>query len=64
MFKTKAMVHSLNNLDEVTIISEDGPNNVVVEYNGKRYTAIFNPFSGLYYVDDVYGVISDSKEKE
>jgi hypothetical protein len=58
------MVHSLNDLDEVTIISEDGPNNVVAEYKGKRCTAIFNPFSGLYYVDDVYGVISDSKEKE
>lgn len=64
VFKTKAMVHSLNDLDEVTIISEDGPNNVVAEYKGKRCTAIFNPFSGFYYVDDVYGVISDSKEKE
>jgi hypothetical protein len=64
VFKTKAMVHSLNDLDEVNIISEDGPNNVVAEYKGKRCTAIFNPFSGLYYVDDVYGVISDSKEKE
>ena len=53
VFKTKAMVHSLNDLDEVTIISEDGPNNVVAEYKGKD-TAIFNPFSGFYYVDDVW----------
>jgi hypothetical protein len=64
VFKTKAMVHSLNDLDEVTIISEDGPNNVVAEYKGKRCTAIFNPFSGFYYVDDVYGVISGLKKEE
>lgn len=58
-FKVKAMVHSLNNFAEVTIISEDGPNNVVAEYRGKRYTAIFNIFNGNYYVDDIYGLIED-----
>lgn len=63
MKKVQAMVHSLNALDEVTIISENyenGMNKVIAEYNGKRCTAIFNPFSGYYYVDDVYGVIEDS----
>ncbi len=64
MFQTKAMVHSLQALAEVTIISEDGPNNVVAEYQGKRCTAVFNVFSGLYSVDDVYGIISESKNKE
>jgi hypothetical protein len=54
-FKTKAMVHSLQALDEVTILEDNGNNNVVAEYNGQRCTAIFNIFSGLYYVDDVYG---------
>ena len=44
MFQTKAMVHSLQALAEVTIISEDGPNNVVAEYQGKRCTAVFNVF--------------------
>lgn len=57
MFKTSAMVHSLNAIAEVTIISESGNNNVIAEYNGIRCTAIFNPFSCLYYVDDVYGII-------
>lgn len=63
MKKVQAMVHSLKALDEVTIISENyenGVNEVVAEYNGKRYTAIFNPFSGYYYVDDLYGEIKES----
>ena len=57
MFQTQAIVHSKKALDTVTIISEDGPNNVVAEYNGKCYTAIYNVFVGLYYVDDIYGEI-------
>lgn len=58
MFKIKAMVHSLNVLDEVTILSENGNNDVTAEYQGKICTAVFNVFSGLYYVDDVYGIIN------
>ena len=55
--KVKAMIHSLNAQDEVTIISENGNNNVIAEYEGKQYTAIFNPFTCLYYVDNVYGEV-------
>ena len=29
----------------------------------KLCTAIFNPFSGYYYVDDIYGVIEESKKE-
>ena len=56
--KTSAMVHSLNAQAEVTILEKTGDNQYVAEYNGTRCTAIFNPFVGLYYVDDIYGVIS------
>lgn len=56
----KAMVHSLKALDDVIIIRENGINNVIAEYKGKKCTAVFNPFSGLYYVDDIYGVIENS----
>jgi hypothetical protein len=59
MFKIKAQVHSLNAQDDVSILHEKGPNDVIAEYDGKRYTAIFNPFAGLYYVDDLYGVLKD-----
>jgi ribosomal protein S27AE len=59
MFKIKAFVHSLSDKDEVLILHEDGFNDVVAEYKGKRCTAIFNPFVCLYYVDDIYGELRD-----
>lgn len=59
MFKIKAQIHSLQAQDEVTILHEKGNNDVIAEYNGKRCTAIFNPFVCLYYVDDLYGVLPD-----
>ena len=60
MFKVKAIVHSLKDLDTVTILSENGPNDVTADYNGQKCTAIYNVFNGLYYVDDIYGLIDDS----
>ena len=59
MFKTKAMIHSLKAQDEVTILHEKGCNDVIAEYNGTRCTAIFNPFSCLFYVDNIYGILQD-----
>ena len=59
MFKRNAMVHSLQAQDEVTILHENGLNDVIAEYKGKRCTAIFNIFVGLFYVDDIYGVLPD-----
>jgi hypothetical protein len=55
MFKTQAMVHSLEARDEVTILHENGPNDVIAEYKGGLYSAVFNVFVGLYYVDNLYG---------
>jgi len=55
------MVHSLKAQDEVAILHENGCNDVIAEYKGKRYTAIFNPFSCLYYVDDKYGILRDQQ---
>ena len=43
---------------EVTILQYNGDNDIIVEYNGKKCTAIYNIFAG-YYVDDIYGVIKD-----
>lgn len=55
--KVKAMIHSLSSLDEVEILSHQDNNNVIALYQGKKCTAVFNIFTGLYYVDDVYGVV-------
>ncbi len=55
MFTVQAMIHSLRATDTATIITHTDNNNVVAEYKGQRCTAIFNPFVGLYYVDNIYG---------
>lgn len=54
-FTTQAMVHSLKATGTVTILEHKDNNNVIAEYNGQRFTAIYNIFTGLYYVDDIYG---------
>lgn len=60
---TEAIVHSLRELAMVEIVEHTDNNHCLARYDGKLCTAIFNPFSGYYYVDDVYGVIEES-EKE
>ena len=59
-FKTEAMVHSINAIKEVEIIEKRGDNDYLAKVGDVVCTAIFNPFIGLYYVDDVYGVVKSS----
>lgn len=54
-----AMIYSLNSTDLAKIILKAGDNEYIAEYKGKHCTAIYNPFSGYYYIDDVYGVIKN-----
>ena len=61
--KVQAYIHSLkdhvNNrhvLGEAEIIKGIGDNRYLAEVNGVRCTAIFNFFTGAYYVDDVYSI--------
>ncbi len=61
--KVEAYIHSLKDheydrhvLGEAEIIQKIGDNLYLAEVNGVRCTAIFNPFVGRYFVDDVYGV--------
>ena len=63
MMKDEAYIHSLKGheqdrhvLGEAEIIQCIGDNLYLAEYRGVRCTAIFNPFAGKYFVDDVYGV--------
>lgn len=48
--------HNRNVLGEAEIIRRIGDNLYLAEANGVRCTAIFNFFTGAYYVDDVYGI--------
>lgn len=56
--KVIAMVHSKEQREEVELLEKIGDNNYLVKTNdGVKCTAIFNPFVGIYYADDIYGVI-------
>ena len=62
--KVYAYIHSLkdkktdtNVLGECEILEHIDNNNVIAKYDGIRYRAIFNPFVGRFFVDDVYGRI-------
>ncbi|MDR2712048.1 MAG: hypothetical protein LBB91_02920 [Clostridiales bacterium] len=62
--KCECFIHSLkqgekNVLGEATIIKQLGENDYLAEYNGVKCHAIFNIFSGYYYVDDKYGIIKE-----
>jgi len=67
--KVEAYIHSLKDkvhdrhvLGEAEIIRRIGDNRYLAEYNGVHCTAIFNPFAGRYYVDDVYGVQEEGRK--
>ena len=62
-----AYIHSLKDhendrhvLGEATIIKKIGDNLYLAEVNGVKCTAVYNPFVGYYFVDDVYGVVKEA----
>ena len=59
-----AMVHSKEHTEDITIIEKDMRANkfVCVTKDGVKCTAIYNIFTGLYYADDLYGVIKDKED--
>ncbi len=66
--KVEAYIHSLKDrerdrhmLGEAEIIKCIGNNLYLAEYDGVRCTAIFNPFVGRYFVDDMYGVLLNTE---
>ena len=46
------------------IVFEQDSNSVIVKYDNNYYSAIFNPFTWSYYVDDVYGKIPEKVVRE
>ncbi|MDR1321580.1 MAG: hypothetical protein LBK56_09185 [Gracilibacteraceae bacterium] len=62
--KCECCIHSLEGgLAEATILKRIGDNKYVAQYGDVKCTAIFNPFSSHYYVDDLYGIIKEPKER-
>jgi hypothetical protein len=61
--RVTAYIHSLKDrendrhvLGEAEIIKSIGDNLYLADVSGVKCTAIFNFFTGYYYVDDVYGI--------
>jgi len=58
-------IHSLKGNDgrhvlgTADIVKRLGDNDYLADVNGVKCHAIYNPFAGRYYVDDVYGVIRE-----
>lgn len=61
--KVQAYIHSLKDqehnrhvLGKAEIIKRIGDNLYLAKVNGFQCTAIFNFFTGAYYIDNVYGI--------
>lgn len=55
--KVEAMINSLGEKREVFIVLYEDANTVKAVYDNKLCTAVYNTYNGLFYVDDVYGVV-------
>lgn len=62
--KITAKIRSLNTFDTVTVKEKIGNNQFLVNYRGTGCIAMFNPFEGVYYVDDIYGILPPVPEDE
>ena len=68
----KAMLHSRDKdgthrakLADVEILREAGSNDFIVRTpEGILCHALFNPFTGYYFADDISGIVTDSKEEQ
>ena len=51
-------------LEDVEILEVVGDNDyIVLTPDGIRCHALFNPFTGFYFADDVYRIVPDQKEE-
>lgn len=62
--KSIALIRSLNDTAEVTIIEMVGNNKFLANYQGHVCAAMFNPFQGMYYVDDIQGKFPAMTQEE
>ena len=68
----KAMLQSIDKdgthrapLQDVEILEQDGDNDyIVLTPAGIKCHALFNPFTGYYFADDVYRVVTDEKGEQ
>ena len=51
-------------MDAVKVLTAKSAMDIVVEYQGRKYTAVFNGFAQSLYVDDIYGLIEEEGVKK
>ena len=57
-----AHIHSLDGeMKEITVLEQKDSVNYIVKFGNVKCTAIFNPFVGMLYADDKYGIVKESK---
>lgn len=58
--KTVGMIHSKNAKGELQVLKKVGDNDyLVMTEDGVKCHAIYNPFVGMYYADDLYAVVKE-----
>ena len=61
----QARIHSkAGKMDAVKVLTAKSAMDIVVEYQGRKYTAVFNGFAQSLYVDDIYGLIEEEGVKK
>lgn len=63
-YKTTGHINSLKGeLAEITVLEKpnENINQYIVSYRGIKCTAIYNWFVGAFYVDDIFGIISENE---
>lgn len=54
----RAMLHHLADLGDATIIGKSDKGEFIAKVGERFFTAIWNVFTGLYYVDTIYGEVT------
>ena len=62
--KATALIYSQNQIAEVIITEMVGNNKYLADYQGTLCAAMFNPFTGMFYVDDVHGKFPNMSPEE
>ena len=58
-YKAIAMIHSLGSEHEALIVRFEDNNHCLAVFGNKLCSAVYNPYTGMFYVDDIYGVIEE-----
>lgn len=56
-YKAIAMIHSLGSEHEALIVRFEDNNHCRAVFGNKLCSAVYNPYTGMFYVDDIYTLL-------